>query len=62
MVSPDKFEGDGVMAQAVARARIGTGGDFNLSGERYIQGTVYANQQWPTVSLSEVCFLQRGLS
>lgn len=31
----DAFEGDGVMAQAVARERIGEGGDFNLSGERY---------------------------
>ncbi len=62
MVSPDKFEGDGVMVQAVARSRIGASRDFNLSGERYIQGTVYANQQWPTVSLSEVCSLQRGLS
>jgi type I restriction enzyme M protein len=62
MVSPDKFEGDGALAQAVERGRIGANGDFNLSGERYIQGTVYANQQWPTVSLSEVCSLQRGLS
>ena len=35
MVSPEKFEGDGVMAQAVERARIGDSGDFNLSGERY---------------------------
>ena len=62
MVSPHGFEGDGVMAQAVARSRIGESGDFNLSGERYIQASAYANQQWPVVSLGEVCFLQRGLS
>lgn len=36
MTAPAAFEGDGVMAQAVARERIGAGGDFNLSGERYV--------------------------
>ncbi|MDZ7919324.1 N-6 DNA methylase [Rhodoferax sp.] len=36
MTVQDKFEGDGVMAQAVARGRIGESGDFNLSGERYV--------------------------
>ena len=35
MTGPEKFEGDGVTAQAVARAKIGESGDFNLSGERY---------------------------
>jgi type I restriction enzyme M protein len=35
MTSPYKFEGGGVMAQAVARVKIGESGDFNLSGERY---------------------------
>ena len=35
MTAPEKFEGDGVMAQAVERNRIGASGDFNLSGERY---------------------------
>ena len=62
MTAPQGFEGDGAMAQAVERGRIGEGGDFNLSGERYMQATAYANQQWPAVSLSEVCSLQRGLS
>ena len=36
MVAPNKFEGDGVMAQAVARERIGANGDCNLSGERFL--------------------------
>ena len=35
MTAPEKFEGDGVMAQAVERARLAGNGDFNLSGERY---------------------------
>jgi type I restriction enzyme M protein len=35
MTAPAKFEGDGVMAQAVERNRIGASGDFSLSGERY---------------------------
>lgn len=35
MTSPEKFEGDGVMAQAVERTRLAENGDFNLSGERY---------------------------
>lgn len=46
MTAPDAFEGDGVVAQAVERARIGEGGDFNLSGERYgsiaEKGSVYS--------------------
>jgi type I restriction enzyme M protein len=39
MTAPQAFEGDGVMAQAVARGRIGENGDFNLSGEMYVVGT-----------------------
>ena len=35
MTAPEKFEGDGAMAQVVERGRIGEPGDFNLSGERY---------------------------
>lgn len=36
MTAPQAFEGDGVMAQAVARSRIGENGNFGLSGERYV--------------------------
>lgn len=36
ITAPLAFEGDGVMAQAVGRSRIGEGGDFYLSGERYV--------------------------
>jgi type I restriction enzyme M protein len=55
MVAPSTFEGDGVMAQAVERSRIGASGVFNLSAERYIKSTVYADDGWPMVSLGDVC-------
>lgn len=54
MTSPAAFEGDGVMAQAVARERIGAGGDFNLSGERYLATTAVANA-FPMATLLEIC-------
>jgi type I restriction enzyme M protein len=45
LTAPEAFEGDGVVAQAVARERIGEAGDFNLSGDRYGaiagEGSVY---------------------
>jgi len=54
MTAPDKFEGDGVMAQAVERSRIGASGDFNLSGERYIT-TAFAHTQYEVVRIADVC-------
>jgi type I restriction enzyme M protein len=54
MVAPDKFEGDGVMAHAVERARIGASGDFNLSGERYLITTA-ALHNWQIATLGELC-------
>jgi type I restriction enzyme M protein len=59
MVAPDKFEGDGVMAQAVDRARIGESGDFNLSGERYISAAT-TNNTWPMVELGQFARLING--
>ena len=55
MTSPEKFEGDGVMAQAVERSKIGANGDFNLSAERYIKASVYSDDGWPMVRLGDVC-------
>jgi type I restriction enzyme M protein len=52
MTAPDKFV-DGVMAQAVERAQIGASGDFNLSGERYVVGTV-ATSSYDFVELGDV--------
>jgi type I restriction enzyme M protein len=54
MSAPEAFEGDGVMAQAVERSRIGEGGDFNLSGERYLT-SVFTHSIYEVVRLSDVC-------
>ncbi len=59
MVTPQDFEGDGVMAQAVARGRIGNSGDFNLSGERYLLAKS-STSSFSTVALSSVCTLVGG--
>ena len=60
MVSPDKFEGDGVMAQAVERSRIGESGDFNLSGDRYVSALV-RETDWPLLPLSDIAEFRSGL-
>ncbi len=62
MLAPDRFEGDGVMAQAVARSRIGASGDFNLSGERYVASNQRQNASHPLVPFQEVCTLEYGIS
>ena len=54
MTAPEKFEGDGVMAQAVERTRLAENGDFNLSGERYIT-TAFAHTQYEVVRIADVC-------
>lgn len=60
MTAPAVFECDGVLAQAVDRARIGESGDFNLSGERYIAALVH-NTEWPLLPLSEIAEFRSGL-
>lgn len=60
MTAPDQFEGDGAMAQAVARGRIGESGDFNLSGERYVATAIH-NTDWPLLALSEIAEFRSGL-
>jgi type I restriction enzyme M protein len=54
MTAPKAFEGDTPLAQAVERARIGEGGDFNLSGERYVAG-IAAHSRYETVRVADVC-------
>lgn len=44
LTAPDAFEGDGGIVQAVERERISEGGDFNLSGERYMETAVTASR------------------
>jgi type I restriction enzyme M protein len=60
MTAPQAFDGDGVMAQAVARGRIGENGDFNLSGERYVVVADSESQTWPSVPLGEFARLING--
>jgi type I restriction enzyme M protein len=44
----------------VAKEKIAANGDYNLSGERYREGTV-SSSSFPSVALSEVCELVRGV-
>ena len=53
MIAPEKFEGDGVIAQAVERTRLGENGDFNLSGERYKLSELSASS-YPAVALRDI--------
>ncbi|MBK1685879.1 N-6 DNA methylase [Rhodoferax fermentans] len=61
MTAPAAFEGDGLMAQAVARERIGAGGDFNLSGERY-RPQELTNSAHSKIALGDVCEVIAGQS
>jgi len=61
MTTPEKFEGDGVMAQAVERTRLAENGDFNLSGERYVV-TVHGSTAYPLISLDHLCDYVRGVN
>jgi type I restriction enzyme M protein len=61
VTGPKLFESECTMAQVVARSRIGEGGDYNLSGERYVtseqRATVY-----PLVPLEGLCDYVRGVT
>ncbi len=54
MTAPNAFEGDTALAQVVERARIGEGGDFGLSGERYVAATAIAHA-FPVAALGDIC-------
>ncbi len=43
------------VAHLVAKDKIAESGDYNLSGDRYIEAVNFANQKWPMVELGEVC-------
>jgi len=61
MTAPQAFEGDGVMVQAVARGRVGEGGDFNLSGERYVVAA-HSSSHHPMAALETLCDYVRGVT
>ena len=52
LTAPEKFE-NGPMAHAVKRTKIGENGEWNLSGERYVE-TVSVSGVWPSVALGEL--------
>jgi type I restriction enzyme M protein len=53
MTAADKFEGDGVMAQAVERTRLAENGDFNLSGERYLVSSQRQSASYPLIPFQD---------
>ena len=53
MTAPNAFEGDITLAQAVERARIGEGGDFNLSGERYLAARL-SSSNFPLIPIGSL--------
>ena len=59
LTAHEVFEGDGVMAQEVARARIGEGGDFNLSGERYL-ASIQSESHFPMKKISDIFTTSAG--
>lgn len=59
LTTPDAVESDEVMAQAVARERIGEGGDFNLSGERYRESDARTSS-YPFVAIKDVAEVASG--
>jgi len=43
------------ISHLVAKDKIAESGDYNLSGDRYIEAVNFVNQKWPMVELGEVC-------
>ena len=51
-----------LMAQAVSKQKLGSDGDYNLSGERY-KATKVVDQKWPMVSIEELfCEIKNGFN
>ena len=46
----------------VPKDKIATNGDYNLSGERYREGTAHTGLKWPLVRIGELCVVERGAS
>ena len=54
-------EKQGKIAHLVAKEKIAESGDYNLSGDRYIEVVNFANQKWPLVELGEIIDLNFGV-
>ncbi len=60
--APEAFE-NGAAAHKVARAKIGQNGEWNLSGDRYREGSDSTKQHWPMTELREIIDeLESGVS
>jgi type I restriction enzyme M protein len=46
----------------VSKEKIGANGEYNLSGERYREGTAHVDLKWPLVPIGELCVVERGAS
>lgn len=57
--APRAFDGEGAMAQVVARSRIREGGGFNLSGERYL-AVRQSSTTFPLISIGS--FMKTSVS
>ncbi|PIY99714.1 MAG: hypothetical protein COY63_02115, partial [Candidatus Huberarchaeum crystalense] len=44
----------------VAKEKIAESGDYNLSGDRYIEAVNFVNQKYPIVELKDVCVVDWG--
>ncbi len=44
------------IAHLVAKDKIAESGDYNLSGDRYIEAVNFVNQKWPLVKFGDVVF------
>jgi len=49
------------IAHFVVKDKIAESGDYNLSGDRYIEAVNFANQKWPMVELGEIVDLNFGV-
>jgi len=54
-------EGYSKIANIISKQKIIDSGDYNLTGDRYIQSHIYTNQKWPMVELGECVDLNRGV-
>ena len=48
------------VAHLVAKDKIAESGDYNLSGDRYIEVVNFVNQKWPMMELKDVCIVDWG--
>lgn len=44
----------------VSKAKIAANGDYNLSGERFVESERLSKAKWPTVTLGEICTFRTG--